>query len=97
MTQGHRRACNLCAAMCGLQVELAGEPGANVLSAFAVTPPTRTAGVSFARYAPAHRGIRARGGRVVVIDPRCNETAEVAGEHVAIKPGGEYLPGSEHQ
>ncbi|MBK6908078.1 MAG: hypothetical protein IPH08_13810 [Rhodocyclaceae bacterium] len=37
------------------------------------------------------------GGRVVVIDPRCNETAEVAGEHVAIKPGGEYLPGSEHQ
>lgn len=49
MTQGHRRACNLCAAMCGLQVELAGEPGANVLSAFAVTPPTRTAGVSFAR------------------------------------------------
>jgi len=32
-------------------------------------------------------GIKKRGGRVVVIDPRRTETAKVAGEHIFIKPG----------
>ncbi len=31
--------------------------------------------------------IRERGGRVVVVDPRRSETAEVADEHLAIRPG----------
>jgi anaerobic selenocysteine-containing dehydrogenase len=31
--------------------------------------------------------IKARGGKVVVIDPRRSETAELAGEHVFIRPG----------
>ena len=30
-----------------------------------------------------------RGGRIVVIDPRCTETAEAADEHLAIRPGGD--------
>ena len=38
------------------------------------------------------RAIVARGGTVVVVDPRCTETAALASEHVAIAPGGDpYL------
>ncbi|HXD58613.1 MAG TPA: molybdopterin-dependent oxidoreductase [Thermoleophilaceae bacterium] len=38
------------------------------------------------------RAIMARGGTVVVVDPRRTETAELASEHVAIAPGGDpYL------
>ncbi len=33
--------------------------------------------------------LRARGGRLVVVDPRRSETAEIADEHVAIRPGGD--------
>jgi anaerobic selenocysteine-containing dehydrogenase len=36
--------------------------------------------------------LRARGGRLVVVDPRRTETAAIADEHLSIKPGGDaYL------
>jgi anaerobic selenocysteine-containing dehydrogenase len=35
------------------------------------------------------RAIRARGGKIVVVDPRRTETAKVADEHVFIRPGGD--------
>lgn len=33
------------------------------------------------------RSIRSRGGKLVVVDPRLTETAKVASEHLAIRPG----------
>lgn len=35
------------------------------------------------------RAIRRRGGSVVVVDPRRTETARIADEHIAIRPGGD--------
>jgi anaerobic selenocysteine-containing dehydrogenase len=37
------------------------------------------------------KGIQRRGGRIVVVDPRRSRTAEMADEHVAIRPGTDAL------
>jgi anaerobic selenocysteine-containing dehydrogenase len=37
------------------------------------------------------KAMQARGGRLVVIDPRRSETAELADEHVFIRPGGDVF------
>lgn len=37
------------------------------------------------------RALRARGGRLVTIDPRRTETAKVSDEHVFIRPGGDVF------
>jgi anaerobic selenocysteine-containing dehydrogenase len=37
------------------------------------------------------KGIQARGGRVVVVDPRVSRTAQAADEHVFIRPGSDAL------
>jgi anaerobic selenocysteine-containing dehydrogenase len=37
------------------------------------------------------KALRARGGRMVVIDPRRNETAQAADEHCFIRPGGDVF------
>lgn len=43
-------------------------------------------------YRAKAKALRARGGRIVVIDPRRTETAEAADEHLAIRPSGDvYL------
>ena len=37
------------------------------------------------------RALRARGGRLVVVDPRRSRTAQAADEHLAIRPGTDAL------
>ncbi len=37
------------------------------------------------------RAMRERGGRIVVVDPRRTETAALADQHLAIKPGGDVF------
>jgi anaerobic selenocysteine-containing dehydrogenase len=37
------------------------------------------------------KDLRARGGRIVVVDPRRTETANVADEHIFIRPGGDVF------
>ena len=44
------------------------------------------------------KAVRARGGRIVVVDPRRNETAALADQHLFIRPGGDvfFLLGMVH-
>lgn len=55
------------------------------------TNPVVTQGMTLLQRKPnvggALRGIRKRGGRVVVVDPRRTETVRIADEHLAIRPG----------
>jgi anaerobic selenocysteine-containing dehydrogenase len=55
------------------------------------TNPVVTQGMTLLQRRPhigaALRGIRKRGGRVVVVDPRRTETVRLADEHLAIRPG----------
>lgn len=37
------------------------------------------------------KDVRARGGKVVVIDPRHTETAQLADQHAAVRPGGDIF------
>jgi anaerobic selenocysteine-containing dehydrogenase len=37
------------------------------------------------------KALRARGGRLVVVDPRRTETAKIADEHIFIRPGGDVF------
>ncbi len=37
------------------------------------------------------KALRARGGRMIVVDPRRTETAEAAGQHIFIRPGGDVF------
>ena len=61
------------------------------------TNPLVTQGMSLLQRRPhvgnALRGIRKRGGRVVVVDPRRTQTVRIADEHLAIRPGADlYRP-----
>ena len=55
------------------------------------TNPIVTQGMTLLQRRPhigaALRGIRKRGGQVVVVDPRRTETVRIADEHLAIRPG----------
>ncbi len=55
------------------------------------TNPVVTQGMTLLQRRPhigtALRGIRKRGGRLVVVDPRRTETVRIADEHLAIRPG----------
>ncbi|MEO7337820.1 MAG: molybdopterin-dependent oxidoreductase, partial [Caldimonas sp.] len=42
-------------------------------------------------YRGTARAMRARGGRIVVVDPRKTETAHAADEHLPIRPGGDVF------
>lgn len=43
------------------------------------------------RIAADLKGIQRRGGKVVVVDPRFTETAKIADQHIAIRPGTDLL------
>ena len=59
-------------------------------SSSAPTPPRRTAAMMALGDVRARlRGVRERGGRVVLVDPRRTETAAFADAHHFIRPGGD--------